>query len=482
MLNERRDGLKRVVEAAEGILQSYAKEAASGSISQEEAKRRALDRLSAMRYDHGNYIFVIDSRPVVLMHPWSKDVVGKNVGDRKDSDGVRYYSEMVARAKAEKTGFVNYMGRLPGEGETNRTPKVTYVIYYAPWDWVLASGVFLNDVQADFYRNLLKLAGMLALIGLVVSAMMLTIIRNITNSLGGEPDHAVKLASRIARGDLKMKLEVESRRDSSLIGELRRMQLQLTDTLRGIRTATDTINLGASEIAAGNLDLSSRTEQQAASLEETASSLEQLTAAVQKNAENAKEASRLAISTSEIAQQGGVAVGKVVETMSGISESSRKISEITTVIDGIAFQTNILALNAAVEAARAGEHGRGFAVVAGEVRNLAQRSASAAKEINGLISDSVSRVTSGAVLVKRAGGAMDEILVSVQQLQSLIGEIAAATEEQDSGIGEVNLAVSQMDKVTQQNAALVEEAAAAAASLDEQAKKLKVAVEYFEIQ
>jgi methyl-accepting chemotaxis protein-1 (serine sensor receptor) len=287
---------------------------------------------------------------------------------------------------------------------------------------------------------------------------------------------------RIAGGDLTARVDARNTNEiGQLFAALKRMQESLTRTVASVRRGVDEINVGSHEIAAGNTDLSSRTEQQAASLEETAASMEELASTVKQNADNARQANQLAASASDVAERGGSAVSEVVHTMQEISASSRKISEIVSVIDGIAFQTNILALNAAVEAARAGEQGKGFAVVAGEVRSLAQRSAQAAKEIKGLIEDSVTKVGAGSQQVERAGSTMQEIVASVKRVTDIMGEISAASEEQSSGIEQVNRAVSQMDEVTQQNAALVEEAAAAAGSLQEQAERLAEAVAVFKV-
>jgi methyl-accepting chemotaxis protein len=290
----------------------------------------------------------------------------------------------------------------------------------------------------------------------------------------------VRMLGSLARGDLTDRI---GNNYSGTFGQLKDDANATSDQLReiiaGIRDATETINTAAHEISAGNNDLSQRTEQQASSLEETASSMEQLTSTVKQNAENAKQANQLAIGASDVASRGGAVVGEVVVTMNSINESSRKIVDIISVIDGIAFQTNILALNAAVEAARAGEQGRGFAVVAGEVRNLAQRSAAAAREIKTLISDSVDKVEGGSRLVAEAGQTMDEIVTSIRRVTDIMTEITAASVEQSAGIEQVNLTITQMDEVTQQNAALVEQAAAAAESLEEQAHNLSVSVSTF---
>ena len=293
---------------------------------------------------------------------------------------------------------------------------------------------------------------------------------------------AVTLAQTVAAGDLTHRIEAHTQDETgALLRALRHMNDSLVGIVGQVRSGTDTIATASREISAGNLDLSSRTEQQASSLEETAASMEELTTTVRQNAENARQANQLAIAASTVATQGGAVVGEVVTTMNAINESSRKIVDIITVIDGIAFQTNILALNAAVEAARAGEQGRGFAVVAGEVRTLAQRSAAAAKEIKELIGNSVANVDTGARLVDQAGATMEQVVDSIRRVTDIMGEITSATQEQTGGIEQVNGAIGQMDQVTQQNAALVEEAAAAAASMEDQAGKLAEVVSVFKL-
>jgi len=304
----------------------------------------------------------------------------------------------------------------------------------------------------------------------------------LTRSITRPINEAVKVAQAVAEGDLTQRIEVKSGDECGLLLQaLKDMNESLYKIVSEVRDGNDAISTASKQIASGNADLSQRTEEQASSLEETASSMEELTSTVKQNAENAKQANQLAAGASDVAVKGGTVVGQVVQTMSSINESSKKIVDIISVIDGIAFQTNILALNAAVEAARAGEQGRGFAVVATEVRTLAQRSAAAAKEIKQLISDSVNKVEDGTRLVDEAGKTMDEIVSSVKRVTDIMAEISAASQEQSSGIEQVNQAVAQMDEVTQQNAALVEEAAAAAESMQEQAQSLTQAVSVFKL-
>ena len=322
----------------------------------------------------------------------------------------------------------------------------------------------------------------LSVLGALISVVLaFAIARSIQRQLGGEPAYAMTIARKIADGDLSVQVMVKENDTSSLLYSMLQMRDNLFSTVNGIREATDSISTASSEIASGNTDLSARTEQQAASLEETASSMTELTETVRQTADNAKQANHLASNARNLADSGDHAVRDMVGLIREISSSSGKVSEITGVIEGIAFQTNILALNAAVEAARAGEQGRGFAVVAGEVRNLAQRSASAAKEIKELIASSVAMIQDGAGRAEQVSGTIVQVKQAIKQVSDIVGEIAAASAEQSQGINQVNQAVNQMDEVTQQNAALVEEAAAAAQSLEDQAIKLKRSVSVFQL-
>ncbi len=351
----------------------------------------------------------------------------------------------------------------------------------------------LNDL-IDYQVSLMKQSGeaaesayesaRLIMLGLTGGAFFLAIIIAIwiTRSITGPLNEAVKVAQTVAGGDLTGKVEVQSTDETGqLMQALKDMNESLVRTVGNVRASSDIIATASQQIAAGNMDLSSRTEQQASSLEETASSMEELTSTVRQNADNARQANLLAVTASDVAVKGGVVVGEVVETMSAINDSSKKMSDIINVIDGIAFQTNILALNAAVEAARAGEQGRGFAVVATEVRSLAQRSANAAREIKELIDDSVEKVGQGTQLVESAGSTMEEVVASIKRVHDIMGEITAASQEQSEGIEQVNQAIIQMDQVTQQNAALVEEAAAASESLQGESVNLTEVVSVFRL-
>ncbi len=653
----RKTALKTQVELSYGILQHYHRLAGTGELSEDAAKSAALQALEVMRAENDAYYFnIYDTGYRLLMHPFRKDLVGKDMKDFRTDDGVRIYYDQVEAAKAGG-GFVNYRWAKPGsKGEVE---KVAYAGLFAPWNWVVSSGVYMDDVQQQalvFTAIMAVSGGVLVLIVLALSwvignriarplkqatavaegiangkldshigpqahdepgrlleamsgmqqqlhaviggqremarrhdagelsyridasafpgeyglmvqetntlvgshvqtlhdvldvvqqyavgdlsrdiarypgekAAMTTTVDTVKANLGRINAEIKQLASAAAAGDFSRRGDAQrfdhdfrlmlenlnammavsddnlgklsqllsaiaegdltARVHGDYQGVFARMRddanttvAQLTQIVGQIQASASSITLAAGEIASGNSDLSRRTEQQAANLEETAASMEELTSTVRQNAEHARQANQLAIGAHGVASQGGDVVGQVVTTMSAIEASSKKIAEIISVIDGIAFQTNILALNAAVEAARAGEQGRGFAVVASEVRTLAQRSAAAAKEIKGLIDDSVGKVAEGSSLVHQAGSTMGEIVASVQRVTDIMAEISAASQEQSAGIEQVNQTVVQMDETTQQNAALVEEATAAARAMEDQAAQLADAVAIFRL-
>jgi methyl-accepting chemotaxis protein len=346
-------------------------------------------------------------------------------------------------------------------------------------DLQLAEAEKERNIAASHYNTAIMVSSVLVLLAVVIASVIGWLL---TRSITGPLNQALELARAVAAGDLTMEIESQGKSETAqVLAALSAMQASLVTVVTQVRTGSDSVATASAEIAQGNHDLSSRTESQASALEETAASMEELSATVKQNADSARQANQLALSASTVAVKGGEVVAQVVETMKGINDSSHRIADIISVIDGIAFQTNILALNAAVEAARAGEQGRGFAVVASEVRSLAGRSADAAKEIKTLIGASVERVEHGNTLVNQAGSTMTEVVSSIRRVTDLMGEISAASSEQSAGVSQVGEAVTQMDQVTQQNAALVEEMAAAASSLKSQAQELVQTVAVFKL-
>ncbi len=340
-----------------------------------------------------------------------------------------------------------------------------------------------KDVGNVSHEADVALAAVLGAVALVACGLLgfAVYVVRVLRQLGAEPGELKQVAEAVAAGDLTVAIDLRPGDNSSVMATLQTMTNNLARTVQSVRSNADSVSTASAQIASGNMDLSGRTEQQASALEETAASMEQLSSTVKQNSDNAKQANQLALGASTVAIKGGAVVGQVVETMKGINDSSKKIADIISVIDGIAFQTNILALNAAVEAARAGEQGRGFAVVASEVRSLAQRSAEAAKEIKTLIGASVERVAQGTQLVDQAGVTMSEIVTAIKRVTDIMGEISSASVEQSAGVSQVGEAITQMDQATQQNAALVEESAAAAESLKGQARQLVQAVAVFKL-
>ncbi|WP_180722607.1 methyl-accepting chemotaxis protein [Paraburkholderia largidicola] len=479
LIKDRRDQLIGLVQEGASVVKHYFALAQQNVMSEEEAKKRTLEALSILRYGKDGYLAVNDSRPVMLMHPFAPDLVGKDQSGFADPNGKHIFQDLVKVSGQEGGGFVNYVWYRPGGARDTPVEKTSYAWRFAPWDMIIVTGMYMDDVNAEFVSALIDWTIVTGALGFIASVVMFVVVRSVRRGLGGDLEVAIEAANRISRGDLTVKVSLDGNKNGSLMHALATMQSGLTDAVSRISAGAENINIGANEIAAGNMDLSQRTEQQAAALVETASSMDQMTANVRSNADSAAQAAKLAGQAADVATRGSIVVDDVVHTMGQITSSSQKIGDIIGVIDGIAFQTNILALNAAVEAARAGEQGRGFAVVASEVRSLAQRSATAAKEIKALIESSTTTVDQGAILVGTAGETMGEIVRSVRRVSEILEEISHASHEQSAGIEQVNRAVGEMDKVTQQNAALVEEAAAAAQSLRDQAGALREAVSGF---
>jgi methyl-accepting chemotaxis protein len=476
---ERQLALKYATDVGMSTVKEFATLAASGAMPLEQAQKQALQRLKAMRYGKDGYYTVIDSRPTMLMHPLKAELIGKDMSDFHDVKGTYLYRDAARIAQGGGEGWIEYVWPKPGHADQKQVfAKGAYVLTYKPWDWTFIAGLYLDDLQDAFIADLWRAALVLAAIGVALSLIVVAVIRGVARSM----EQAVSAADAVAQGDLTHPIHVEGDDEiARLLGALAAMQRSLADVVTEVRQGTHTITAASSQIAEGNLDLSTRTEQQAGSIEETAASLEELASNVRQNGEHASKANTLARSASDVATHGGAVVAQVVETMATINSSARKIVDIIGVIDGIAFQTNILALNAAVEAARAGEQGRGFAVVAAEVRSLAQRSAAAAKDVKALIGDSVASVEAGSELVNQAGSTMSEIVDSVRRVTEIIAEIAEAGQDQQHGINQINDAVADMDTAMQQNAALVEEAAATSASLHEQASNLARVVSVFRL-
>jgi len=478
IMQERQISVRQTVEAAHGLVVYYHDQASKGVITEDEAKKQAMEAIRPLRYSGAEYFWINDMQPRMLMHPIRPDLQGQDLSGNKDPTGLLLFMEFVKTVQKDGAGFVSYMWPKPGSEKP--VEKVSYVKGFAPWGWVIGSGVYVDTVQSVFVSRLVQLGLITLVLAGVLVVISLVLARSILRQLGADPELLNGITHRIAQGDLAVEIPRATHEHSVLHG-IQAMRDSVVGIVTRVRQGSESVATASAEIAQGNHDLSARTEQQASALEETAASMEQLGSTVRQNADNARQANQLAVNASSVAQQGGEVVAEVVSTMRGINDSSKKIADIISVIDGIAFQTNILALNAAVEAARAGEQGRGFAVVASEVRSLAGRSAEAAKEIKALITDSVERVEQGSALVDKAGVTMTEVVTAIRRVTDIMGEISAASSEQSTGVSQVGDAVTQMDQATQQNAALVEQMAAAAGSLNSQARELVDAVAVFRL-
>ncbi|WP_105133432.1 methyl-accepting chemotaxis protein [Burkholderia sp. BE12] len=480
-IDERKRDLENVAHIGLAIVTEYAAQAQSGAASDTDARKRALDSLRGIRYGEDGYLLVINSKPQMVMHPIKPALEGKSLADSVDADGRRHYVTFASVAQAPDGGFVDYVFPHPGAASAQAVGKIGYVVRYAPWDWIIATGAYVDDIDAAFMKSLWLIGAIFVAVSAVLVVFVVVTNRSIVRTIGGDPAYVAKVANAIASGDLAVEIRARTGETSSLLYVMQRMRGALAHTIREIKHASDNVASGANEIATGNAELSSRTESQAMSLQDTTSSMERMTAMVRQTADNAHTASDLATNAANIAVRGGDMVTQAIAAMRDISSESGRMVEIITTIEGIAFQTNILALNAAVEAARAGEQGRGFAVVASEVRSLAQRSATAAKEIRALIGHAVQSVGSGAALIEQTGSTIDEARDAIMRVTGVVQEIAEAAAEQSAGIDQVSVAVTRMDGMTRQNTALVEQAATAAQSLKDQAVSLQRAAAAFRV-
>ncbi len=475
-LQGRLDATRQHVEVAHGLIAWAQGQEAAGKLPRDEAQQLALRALATLRYDGGEYFWVNDMQPRVLMHPIKPELNGTDVSGLKDPNGLALFKAFVTEVQQHGKGFVAY--QWPRPGQTLPVDKMSYVMGFAPWGWVVGSGVYTGDLHDEVVQRASWVAGIVAAALLLAGYLFLSFYRVMDGGLRETRRHLRAMTA----GDLTTSPSPWGRDEAAqLMTELIAMQSSLREMVMRVRRSSEEIVHSSSEIASGAMDLSARTEQTAANLEQSASAMEEIAATVKVTADHTQEASSMARHNAETAATGGRVMKDVAQTMDGIRSASARIAEIIGTIDGIAFQTNILALNAAVEAARAGEQGRGFAVVASEVRMLARRSADAAREIKTLIGSSVEQVETGTGIVRQAGVTIADIVASSQRVDHLLGEVATGAREQSLGVAQIGQAVQELDRMTQQNAALVEETAAAASDMRDQAHVLVNEVARFKL-
>ncbi|MEJ5362056.1 MAG: methyl-accepting chemotaxis protein [Spirochaetota bacterium] len=479
-MNKKREKVMDIVETAIHIIADLDKKVKENTITLPEAQLKAIEIIKAMRYgpEKKDYLWINDLYPKMIMHPFRSDLDGKDISDFADPKGKRLFVEMVSVCKQNGEGFVDYMWQYKDQAD-KIVPKISYVKEYKPWGWIVGTGIYIEDVAQEM-RSLYKNA---VLLFLTVFFIAVVVTYYIAKTIS-KPLEDVKVFSQsLAEGDLSKRIHIDQKDEIGVMAHaLNDATNNLERLVAEVKVAVSNLTQAVNEIANGNENLSQRTSEQASSLEEIAATIEEATATIKQNAEHATRANHIAEKTRDLAKNGNELVNDAVVAINEINASSKRIGEILTLINEISFQTNLLALNAAVEAARAGEQGRGFAVVAGEVRNLAQRSGSAAKEIGELIRDSLDKIDTGTTLVNKSGEALKEIMQSIQELYKTITEIATASDEQKQGIDQINVAVSDLDTMTQQNAALVEETASASEEMANQAQELASMMERFVIR
>ena len=462
LMTEKEVATKSAVETAYTVMAHYGSLAAEGKISKEEAQARTKETLRAVRYMGDNYYWINNLDPTIVMHPMSPKLEGQNVGDKADPNGVRLFIEMVNVCKEHGKGFVPYMWPKPGFAEPKA--KISYVMLYKPWGWIVGSGIYVDDVEAQIS----SLRWQIVIPTVIVMALIVLVVILVIRSMVKPLVEAVEVSNRMAKGDLTKDISVHSQDEvGQLSNAMANMLRELRRVVGEVQEASEQVAAGSEELSSAAVELSQGASDQAASVEEVSASMEEMTSSIGQNAENAQTTNSMTNQAAQDTGQGGDAVAKTVEAM-------KQIADKILIVEEIARQTNLLALNAAIEAARAGEHGKGFAVVAAEVRKLAERSGTAASEISELSSSSVQ-------VAEEAGNLLGKIVPDIEKTAELVQEIAAASREQETGSDQVNLAIQQLDKVIQQNASASEEVASTSEELSGQAVQLQQVIRFFKL-